>query len=78
MEGGTEVKTRERIERVSFAMLKCVYSPVTISVYLSKALFQYLLFGFCGVGGVMMVGSVFVTRIRFGLSIGILGVLLGV
>ena len=78
MEGGTEVKTLERIERVSFAMLKCVYSPVTISVYLSSALFQYLLLGFCGVGGVMMVGSVFVTRIRLGLSIGILGVLLGV
>ena len=78
MEGGTEVKTLESIERVSFAMLKCVYSPVTISVYLSNALFQYLLLGFCGVGGVMMVGSVFVTRIRFGLSIGILGVLLGV
>ena len=78
MEGGIEVKIRESVERVSFAMLKCVNSPVTISVYLSKALSQCLLLGFWGVGGVMMVGSVLVTRIRFGLSIGILGVLVGV
>ena len=78
MEGGIEVKMRESVERVSLAMLKCVYSPVTISVYLSKALSQCLLLGFWGVGGVMMVGSVLVTRILFGLSIGILGVLVGV
>ena len=51
MEGGIEVKIRESVERVSFAMLKCVYSPVTISVYLSKALSQCLLLGFWGVGG---------------------------
>ena len=71
------MKMRERIERVSLAISKWVYSPVTISVYLSRALFQWLLLGFCGVGGVMMVGSVLVTRIRLGLSIGILGVLFG-
>ena len=43
-----------------------MYSPVYISVYLSKAVFQYLLLGFWGVGGGLMLGSVFWTLILFG------------
>ena len=38
--GGVAVQPRSSILRLSFAMLKWVYSPVTISVYLSRALFQ--------------------------------------
>ena len=48
-----------------------------ISKYLSNAIFQYLLFGFWGVGGERMVGSILVTRILFGFTIGILGVSVG-
>ena len=44
-EGGVAVKALSSILRLSFAMLKCVYSPMTISVYRSRAVLQYLLLG---------------------------------
>ena len=68
-EGGEEVQARERIFKFSFAMLKCVYSPVYISVYLSSAIFQYLLLGFCGVGGGWILGSTLLALILFGCCI---------
>ena len=65
-EGGVAVNALSRSFKLSFAMLKCVYSAMTISVYRSRALFQCILLGFWGVGGVWRAGSVLATLTLLG------------